>query len=69
VSDVKEGFTDYLRRVADDHEDSGMEYTAKDYRNAARRIDELVHRLWLASKRLKVESGELLEASKRGAKW
>jgi len=68
MSEVKEGFTDYLRRVADDHEDSGMEYTAKDYREAARRIDVLVGRLRLASKRLKSESDLLLEASKREAK-
>jgi len=68
MSEVKEGFTDYLRRVADDHEDSGMEYTAKDYREAARRIDVLVGRLWLASKRLEAESLNLLEAFKREAK-
>jgi len=68
MSEVKESFTNYLRRVADDHEDSGMEYTAKDYREAARRIDVLVGRLRLASKRLKSESDLLLEASKREAK-
>jgi hypothetical protein len=68
MSEVKESFTNYLRRVADDHEESGAEYTAKDYRDAARRIDDLVGKLWLASKRLEAESLNLLEAFKREAK-
>ena len=34
-------FIDYLKRVADDYEESGSEATAEDYREAARRLGEI----------------------------
>ena len=46
MSDTKEGYTDFLRRVADDHEHYGNHATAKDYRESARRIDNLVNKLY-----------------------
>lgn len=36
-----ESYTDYLRRVGADYADSGSEFTADDYREAARTIDGL----------------------------
>ena len=45
MSDAKESYTAFLRRVADDHEYNGMHATAKDYRESARRIDSLVGKL------------------------
>ena len=35
---TRETFPEYLRRVAADHTDSGHEYTAKDYEEAALRL-------------------------------
>lgn len=46
MSRTKESYTDYLRRVADDFEEDGMHATAKDYRESARRIDNLVNKLY-----------------------
>lgn len=36
-------FVAYLRMVADDHEESGRECTAEDYREAADRIESLAN--------------------------
>lgn len=40
-----ETFPEYLRRVGGDHAESGMEYTAKDYTDAAERIETLEKQL------------------------
>jgi hypothetical protein len=39
-------FVDYLRRVADDHAESGKDATAEDYREAARRLGNIP---WIAN--------------------
>lgn len=53
MSDKKESYTDYLRRVADDFEEDGMHATAKDYREAAKRVDNLVYRLRIVRSKIR----------------
>ncbi len=45
ASDASETFVEYLRRVGADQLESGREFTAEDYRNAADRIDALADAL------------------------
>lgn len=47
-----ETFPGYLRRVGADHAESGMEYTAKDYTDAAKRIETLEAKLANAERRV-----------------
>lgn len=59
----KELFTEYLLRVAEDHEDSGAEFTAEDYRWAAQRIE----RAALALERLEERDG-MTDGARRQAR-
>ncbi len=40
-SKQKETFSEYLRRVGADYAESGSEFTAQDYKDAAQRIEYL----------------------------
>jgi len=55
---VKESFPQYLRRVGADYAESGAEFTAEDYRNAAKRIEDLEFELALANSKLAAQKAK-----------